>query len=90
MPVGVIDRAGQYLDQAGRPHRRQRLAGQVAIQAAGGAVLQREVGQALVLADLVDLNDVGVRQPGHGLRLGTEAEQVLAVGPRRADHLQRH
>ena len=36
-------------------------------------VLQREERQAVVLADLVDLHDVRVLQPGDRLRLGAEA-----------------
>jgi len=43
-----------------------------------------------VLADLVDLNDVGVLQAGDGLGLGAEAGQVRRAGmAARQDHLQR-
>ena len=56
--------------------RRQRRAGELPVQAAAGAELQREEGQAVVLADLEDLHDVGVLQAGDGLRLGAEAGQV--------------
>jgi hypothetical protein len=39
----------------------------------------------------VDLHDVGVLHPRHGLGLGTEARQVARPGVgARQDHLQRH
>ena len=40
------------------------------VEAAAGAELQREERPAVVLADLVDLHDVRVLQPGDRLRLG--------------------
>ena len=46
---------------------------QLAVEAAAGAKLQGEEGRALVLADLVDLHDVGVLQAGDGLGLDAEA-----------------
>ena len=55
-------------------------AGQFAVEAAAGAELQGEEGLALVFADLVDLYDVRVMQPGDGFRLGAEAGQVLGAG----------
>ena len=45
-------------------------------QAAAVDELQREERQALVLADLVDLHDVRVLQPGDRLGLGAEAGQL--------------
>src|SRR5438128_2690960 len=54
-------------------------------------VLQREKRSAVVLADLVDLHDVGVLEPGHGLGLRTESNprRRVAVSARR-DHFERH
>ncbi len=42
--------------------------------------LHHQVGRALVLADLVDDRDVGVRQRRRGLRLALEAQPPVAVG----------
>ena len=50
------------------------------VQAAPVDVLQLEVGQAVGLADVVDLHDVGVLQAGDGLRLGQEAGGGLGAG----------
>ena len=59
------------------------------VQAAAGAELQREERQAVVLADLVDLHDVGMLQAGDGLGLGAEAGQFRAAGVAAGqDHLQ--
>ena len=59
------------------------------VQAAAGAELQREERLALVLADLVDLDDVGVLQAGDGLRLGAEAVALVAPGMAAGqDHLE--
>jgi hypothetical protein len=69
----------------------QGIVPQLLLQAAAGAELQREEGQAVVLADLVDLHGVGVRQPGDGLGLGLEALPRLRRGVGAVqDHLQRH
>ena len=59
------------------------------VQAAALDVLQLEVGQAVGLADVVDLHDVGVLQAGDGLRLGQEADGGLGAGMGAGqDHLQ--
>jgi hypothetical protein len=71
--VRRLHRPGQRLDQPGRRPRRQRRAAQLAVEAAALDQLQREVGQPLVLADLVDLHDVRVLQAGHRLGLAAEA-----------------
>src|SRR5262249_44994607 len=66
-------------------------AGELPLQAAAVHELQAEVGPALVLADLVDLDDVGVLEPGGGLGLGLEAGQVVrAAEVAGQDHLQGH
>ena len=47
--------------------------------------------ERLVLPVVVDVHDVGVRQPGRGLRLGTDPFPGLAVGGEaRGEHLHRH
>jgi hypothetical protein len=69
----------------------QRSAAQLLLQRAAAAEFQDDVRQAGLLADLVDLHDIGVLQAGDGLRLGAEARQLGLPGvcPRQ-DHLQRH
>ncbi len=89
--VGVVDGAGQGADQVGGRPRRLRRAVQLAVEAAAVHVLQREVGAAFRLADLVNLDDAGVVQAGHRLRLGLEARPVHLPGQAaREDHLERH
>ena len=52
-------------------------------------ILQREERQAVGLADVVDLHDVGVLQAGDGLGLGQEAGDGLGAGMSTGqDHLQ--
>ncbi len=89
MLVGAGDGAGQGLDQrGGRPGRlRPALAGPG--QRGAADQLHGEVGAAVALADVVDLDDIGVVQPGHGLGFGAEAGPVdgAGAGPG-VDHLQ--
>ena len=78
--VGGVHGPGQRLDQRGGLGR----AAAACRPAAAARLppvdeLQREERQAVVLADLVDLDDVGVLQPGDRLGLGAEAGQL--AGP---------
>src|SRR5262245_50487081 len=69
--------------------RRQRRALEPARQAAAAAELQREVGQAVVLADFVDLDDVGVLQPRDRRRLAAKAVEAFVIGVAAGeDHLE--
>jgi hypothetical protein len=89
--VGVGDGAGEGLDQAGGFPRRLGFAAQPLGQAASRDVLQGEVGQAVDLAELMDLHDARVLEAGHCLGLGAEARQLLGRRPAaRAEHLERH
>ena len=76
-PVGVVHGPRQ-----GPAPGRRRWRGSGCRPASGQAAaldeLQRKVRPAVVLADLVDLHDVRVLQPGHRLRLGAEAGQASA------------
>ncbi len=83
--VGDVHRPGQDLGDPGRLADRLRLAGDLPRQAAAGQVLEREVGQAIVLADLENPHDVGVLDRGDRLGLGFEPGEVfrLALPPRR-------
>ena len=80
-PVGGVDGAGQRLDQRGAPG-----AAAAASPRSFWARLppldefQREERPAVVLADLVDLHDVGVLQAGDGLGLGPEAGAARRAG----------
>ena len=88
-PVRLGDAAGQRLDQRRRPPRRPGGAVEPPVQAAALDILQLEEGQAVGLADVVDLDDVGVLEPGDGLGLGEEADGGDGVGVGAGqDHLQ--
>ena len=88
--VGEVDRPGEQLDEmGGRPQRLRRPA-DLALQRVPVDQLQGEERPAGVLADLVDLDDVRVREPGDDLGLGPEPVVVAVVGVAAGpDHLQR-
>src|SRR5262249_54388185 len=76
---------GQALEPGGGLGRRQRPAGQAAVQAAALDVLQCEVrarraGADVVLADFEELDDAGGLQARHGLGLRAEAPALRPVG----------
>jgi hypothetical protein len=89
--VRVADRQRQRPHQLRRRPRRLRFAGEVLGEAAAADPLQRQERPAVVLAHLVNLDDVGVLQPGDRLGFPTEACQLVGagVGPGTQD-LQRH
>src|SRR5215475_8713262 len=80
--VGRLHASRQFLHQESGLAGWHRGGGQLLVQAAAGAELQREEEQALVIANLEDLYDVGVLQAGDGLCLVAEAGQLR--GPRMA------
>ena len=83
--------AGQVLDDHGGLASRQRRAAQFVGQAAAVDELERQEVLTAGLADLVDLNDVRVLQPGDSLGLDAEAGELLGAGVRTGqDHLQGH
>ncbi len=91
LAVGEIDGTGKLGDQLGRPRRQQLVVGKIFGQVAALDVLQREVRPAQVFPGLVDLHDVGMRQPRRRLRLGTETGQGSGPGQlARQDHLDGH
>ncbi len=73
-------------DERGLP-RAGLLAAQVAERPAVDE-LHRHEHAPLVLADLVDGDDVRVREPGHHLRLAHEAGPILGIEPPRRDELE--
>src|SRR5262249_28832755 len=82
---------GQWFYKSRRLSGWQGVTPEFLVQAAAGAVFQGEEGQALVLADLVDLDDVRVLQPSDGLGFGLEPRQLIPGGSgARPDHLQGH
>ncbi len=81
--------AGQGLDDPGRVLDRLGLAADPIRQAAAGEILEREVRQAVVPADLEDLDDVRVVDGGDRAGLGLEPGQVPGPGTGAgADHLE--
>ncbi len=87
--VGHLHGARQRLDElGGRPRTRRALADPL-VEAASLHELQRKIGPAFVLAGLVDLHDVGMKQLGDGFRLGAKPRQAHLTDMRsRQDHLQ--
>ncbi len=88
-PVRLGDSARHLLED---PRRRDRGPGRTIdppAQAARREVLHRVEGQAVALAPVVDLDDVGMPQPGDRFGLGQEALQRLLGGvPAGRDHLE--
>ena len=87
--VGGVHGPRQRLDQPAASCGGSGVPSSLLVEAAAVDELQREEGQAVVLADLVDLHDVRVLQAGDGLGLGPEAGQLLGAGVVAGqDHLQ--
>ncbi len=75
--MGVLDGEGEGADQCGGLRGGLRPAGEVLVQAATLDELHGEVGPAVVLADLVDRDDVGVAHARRRLGLDAEAGPFL-------------
>ncbi len=89
--VGAMDRAGQKGRSPGGVPGRLRTAVETLGQAVAGHELHREEGSALPGADLVDLDNVGVLEPGDQAGFGFEAGQRPGRRVRPvAQHLQGH
>ncbi len=90
LAMGLGDRPGHDLDQAGRHGARPGRAVEQLIEPAAGQILQLEVGQAFHLANVIDLHDVGMPQPGDGPRLGAKPREGRGTGVHpRQNHLER-
>jgi hypothetical protein len=77
-------------DEQGLARREPTAQVEHAAQAAAGEVLGDEVGGAVVLAPVVDGEDVGVVQGGGSLGLGAEpADEALVVGEGGVEELDR-
>ena len=89
VPVGLLQRLGD-----GQPHAhglldRGRALGHALPQVAALEVLQRHVRRALLAADLIDGDDVGVVEAGGGAGLEEEALGCVAGAEQvRVDHLE--
>ncbi len=70
--VGIMDGPRQGLDQAGRVTRVLEQAREPAVESAAGGIFEDEIAHSFVLADLEDLDDVGMLKPGRRLGLGVE------------------
>ena len=83
------DGAGEGLDQSGRRGGRARRAVHRLLEAAAGQVFQLEERQPVRLADVIDLDDAGMLEPGDGLGLDPEPRRGRLAGVRPGqDHLQ--
>ena len=68
--------ARQRLDELGGRTRTRRTLEHPLLEAAAVHELERKIGPTFVLAGLVDLHDVGMKQLGNGFRLGTKPRQA--------------
>jgi len=79
--VAVLDGVGEPGDDAGGLGRGEgALAGDALLEGLARDVLGDEVGGALVLADVEEVDDVAVGDPAEGRRLAEEAPAVARVG----------
>ena len=78
--VRHVHRTGKDLDDPGGLVDRLGLAADLLGEAAAGEEFEREIGQAVVFADLEDLDDVGVFDRGDRFRLDLEPGEIF--GPR--------
>src|SRR5688572_19012504 len=88
--VGMLHGGGH------RDHKLRRLSGaersavELLCQAAAADVFKRQEGAAVLLADFVDLHDVGMSELSDGLGFGAEAGEVFRAGARAGEnHLER-
>src|SRR6266849_1631874 len=78
--VGCVDRSRQGFHQSGRLLHRHWDAAQVVRQAAPFYQLQREKWMAPLLADFINLHNVGMLQTGDGLGFLAEAGDFFRIG----------
>ena len=89
--VCIVHRPSQRLNQLGRGLGRQRLPAQLFAQTAPVDKFEREIRQAVLVADFVDLHDVRMGQARNRLSFGVEASQLLlARVPAGQEHLEGH
>ena len=88
--VGHVHRACERLHELGGRPRSRRALGDPLVEAASLDVLERKIRPTFVLAGLVNLHDVGMKQLGDGFRLGAKPRQAHLTDMRSGqDHLQR-
>src|SRR5262249_60165341 len=78
--------AGQPLEDLGRAFLRHRFAADLLRQASAVDELEREEGKAVALADLEDLDDVGMLEAGDRLALDAESFELVLAGMLAGDH----
>ncbi len=71
--MGIMHRSGQGLHELDRSRHRQRDAAELLVQAPAAQQLKGKVRAAIVLADFVNVRDVGVLETALRLRLHGEA-----------------
>ena len=75
--MGGVNGPGQGRHQLGGRHARLRRARQSVVEVPAFEQLQRDERHAVHFADVVDLHDVRVPEPGDRLGLDPEAGQLL-------------
>ena len=77
--MGMVDRAGQFLDQRGGLTRRLRHAAEPFPQTPTVHQFQSKILSSFVASHLVDLHDVGMAEPRHRLGFRLKPRLVLAA-----------
>ena len=89
LAMGLGDPQGHLLGKPRRPCRGPGRAVELLVQAAAGEVLQLEERQAIGVADVADLDDRRMLEPGDRLGLGHEPGHVFGAGVSAGqDHLE--
>src|SRR5262249_54534516 len=88
--MGIVHGASELQDKLSARQRRLRIAAEKLRKASRVGKFQREVRQAILLADFVNLHDIRMLQARDGLGLALKAGAVFGPGmPASQDHLQR-
>ena len=89
--VGMVDGAGERLDELGCRPRVLRCPRDPLVETAPFHVFERQVINAVLTAHFMDLHDVRVLESGHGFRLVAKAGDLLGGGvDAMPDDLQGH
>ena len=78
-PVGMVDGTGERFDQPGRRPRLLWRTRELPVETAAVHVFEHQVIHAVLVADFMDLHDVGMLQAGHRFGLGAEAGHLLVT-----------
>ena len=91
LAMGVVQGIRQGHHELQHRVRRQRPFAELVLEVAPRHQLADDEGEPLVVSKVIDLEDVGVTQPGNGLRLlGESSHEGRVLGVVGGEHLHRH